>query len=65
MLWKTKSLHSLYKQYYLCQNVKVFLPKKLPSLFQMQEKLETCQNSSLTNLRRPSLWDDINVTIIL
>ena len=30
--------------------------------FQVQEKLEMCQNSNSTNSRRPSFGDDINAT---
>ena len=29
--------------------------------FQFQEKLEMCWNSSLTNFRRPSCGEDVNV----
>ena len=29
--------------------------------FKMQEKLEMCRNSNLTNLRKPYSGDDINV----
>ena len=46
------------------QNVTVFLMKTLPYFCQMQEKLETCRNSNLTNSRRRSFGDDINVTFI-
>ena len=46
----------------LCQNVMAFLPKTLPCLFQMQEKLETWWNSNFTNSRRSSFRDDVNVT---
>ena len=28
-------------------------------------KLETCQNANLTNSKRPSFGDDINVTFLL
>ena len=45
----------------LFQNVTVFLPKTLPSIFKMLEKSGTCQNSNLTYFRRPSFWDDINL----
>ena len=34
------------------------------SFFQMHEKLEKCWNPNLTNFRRPSFGDDMNVTFI-
>ena len=39
-----------------------FLPKTLPSFFQMQEKLETCRNSNLKSLKKPFFRDNINIT---
>ena len=42
----------------------VFLPKTLTSFFKMQEKLEMCWNSNLTNSRRPFSGEDTNVTFI-
>ena len=38
-----------------------FLPRTLPSFFELQEKLETCWNSNLTNFRETSFGEDINV----
>ena len=40
----------------------LFLPKTLPSFFQMQEKLETCRNSNLKSLKKPFFRDNINIT---
>ena len=34
------------------------------TILQMQETLEMCRNSNLTNSRRPSFKNDINVTFI-
>ena len=42
-------------------NVKVFLPKNLPSFFQIQEKLKTCLSPNLRGFRRSSLGDYIHV----
>ena len=41
-----------------------YVKASLSSFFQEQEKLETCRYSNLTNFRRPSFGDDINVTFI-
>ena len=45
----------------LSQNVKVFLPKTLPSFFQIQEKLKMCLSLNLRGFRRSSLGDYIYV----
>ena len=50
----------------MMSKVQGIFTEKFTSLFQMQEKLETCRNSILANFRRSSFWDDIkNVVIIL
>ena len=41
-----------------------FLPQILTSFFQIPEKLETYRNSNLTNYKRPSFGDDMNITFI-
>ena len=46
----------------LCQNVTVFLPKTLPSFFQMQEKMNTCRNANFKKLGRQSFGDNLQVT---
>ena len=46
----------------ICQNVMVFLPKTMVSIFQMQEKLEMDWKLNLINSRRPSFRDHVNGT---
>ena len=48
----------------LCQNIKMFLPKTLPSFFRMQKKLKTCRNSNLRDFRRSSLGDYVHVAFM-
>ena len=46
--------------------LKLYFDRNLYHLFfQVQEKLEACQNSNLKNYRRQSFGDDINVNLYL
>lgn len=45
----------------LSENVMKFLPKTLPYLFEIQERLETCQYLNLRDFRRPSFGDYITL----
>ena len=42
----------------------MFLPKTLPSFFQMQEKLKTYRDLNFTDFQRSSLRDYIHITFI-
>ena len=62
-IWNKKQTNWPYKQYYV-KTSRYFYRKLYHLFFQVQEKLETCRNSNLTNCRRSSFGDDINVTFI-
>lgn len=45
----------------LSENAMEFLPKNLPYLFEIQERLERCQNLNSRDFRRPSFGDYITL----
>ena len=57
MVISNKKIKELTIYAVLCQSVKVFLPKTLPSFFQMQEILKPCRKSNLRDLRCLSFGD--------